>query len=146
MYQIVGSEMSTKRMGGMGKLSDFGKSPVVSPVINEPVNEPINPVAPASTEDVATNTEVVAKKVTPKTKKVTQEKLVTVNIKIKRSQQEWLADTAQTVRSNNTEPVSPSDRVFPQHLIGVAIELLKNADVDWQQINTLTELKDYLKL
>ena len=134
--------MSTKRMGGMGKLSDFGKTPVVSPVINEP----INPVAPALTEAVVINTEVVAKKVAAKTKKVTQEKLVTVNIKIKRSQQEWLADTAQTVRSNNTDPVSPSDRVFPQHLIGVAIELLKNADVDWQQIKTLTELKDYLKL
>jgi hypothetical protein len=142
MYEIVGSEMSTKRMGGMGKLSDFGKTPVVSPVINEHVNE----VAPASTEAVVTNTEVVAKKVANKTKKVTQEKLVTVNIKIKRSQQEWLADTAQSVRSNNTEPVSPSDRVFPQHLIGVAIELLKNTDVDWQQIKTLTELKDYLKL
>jgi hypothetical protein len=142
MYQIVGSEMSTKRMGGMGKLSDFGKTPVVSPVINEPVNE----VAPASTEAVATNTEVVAKKVANKTKKVTQEKLVTVNIKIKRSQQEWLADTAQSVRSNNTEPVSPSDRVFPQHLIGVAIELLKNADVDWEKVKTLTELKDFLKL
>ncbi len=129
-------------MGGMGKLSDFGKTPVVSPVINEPVNE----VAPASTEAVVTNTEVVAKKVANKTKKVTQEKLVTVNIKIKRSQQEWLADTAQTVRSNNTDPVSPSDRVFPQHLIGVAIELLKNADVDWEKVKTLTELKDCLKL
>jgi hypothetical protein len=142
MYQIVGSEMSTKRMGGMGKLSDFGKTPVVSPVINEPVNE----VAPASTDAVVTNTEVVVKKVAAKTKKVAQEKLVTVNIKIKRSQQEWLADTAQAVRSNNTEPVSPSDRVFPQHLIGVAIELLKNADVDWEKVKTLTELKDYLKL
>jgi hypothetical protein len=128
-------------MGGMGKLSDFGKSPVVSPVAT--VTET---VAPASTEAVVTNAEVVVKKVAVKTKKVSQEKLVTVNIKIKRSQQEWLADTAQAVRSNNTEPVSPSDRVFPQHLIGVAIELLKNADVNWQQIKTLTELKDYLKL
>lgn len=144
MYEIVGSEMSTKRMGGMGKLSDFGKSPVVSPVTT--VNETIKKEIPVTTEAVVTNTEVIAKKAATKTKKVTQEKLVTVNIKIKRSQQEWLADTAQTVRSNNTEPVSPSDRVFPQHLIGVAIELLKNADVDWQQIKTLSELKDYLKI
>ena len=136
--------MSTKRMGGMGKLSDFGKSPVVSPVAT--VSETVKEYLPVTTEAVVTNTEVVAKKVAPKTKKVAQEKLVTVNIKIKRSQQEWLADTAQTVRSNNTEPVSPSDRVFPQHLIGVAIELLKNADVDWEKVKTLTELKDYLKL
>ena len=144
MYQIVGSEMSTKRMGGMGKLSDFGKSPVVSPVAT--VSETIKEDLPVTTAAVVTNTEVVAKKVATKTKKVAQEKLVTVNIKIKRSQQEWLADTAQSVRSNNTDPVSPSDRVFPQHLIGVAIELLKNADVDWQQIKTLTELKDYLNI
>ena len=144
MYQIVGSEMSTKRMGGMGKLSDFGKSPVVSPVVA--VNETVKEEIPVTTEAVVTNTEVVVKKVAAKTKKVTQEKLVTVNIKIKRSQQEWLADTAQTVRSNNTEPVSPSDRVFPQHLIGVAIELLKNTDVDWEKVKTLTELKNYLKL
>ena len=131
-------------MGGMGKLSDFGKSSVVSSVVA--VNETVKEEPPVTTVAVVTNTEVVAKKVAPKTKKVAQEKLVTVNIKIKRSQQEWLADTAQTVRSNNTEPVSPSDRVFPQHLIGVAIELLKNADVDWEKIKTLTELKDYLKL
>ena len=136
--------MSTKRMGGMGKLSDFGKSPVVSPVVA--VNETVKEEIPVTTEAVVTNTEVVVKKVAAKTKKVTQEKLVTVNIKIKRSQQEWLADTAQTVRSNNTEPVSPSDRVFPQHLIGVAIELLKNTDVDWKKVKTLTELKNYLKL
>lgn len=144
MYQIVGSEMSTKRMGGMGKLSDFGKTPVVSPVAT--VIETVKEELPVTTAAVVISTEIVAKKITPKTKKVTQEKLVTVNIKIKRSQQEWLADTAQTVRSNNTEPVSPSDRVFPQHLIGVAIELLKNADVDWEKIKTLTELKNYLKL
>ena len=134
--------MSTKRMGGMGKLSDFGKSPVVSPVVNELVNE----VDPASTKAVVPNSEVVDKKIGTKPKKLAQEKLVTVNIKIKRSQQEWLADTAQSVRSNNTEPVSPSDRVFPQHLIGVAIELLKNADVDWEKVKTLSELKDCLKL
>ena len=140
----MGSEMSTKRMGLMGKLSDFGKSPVVSPVAT--VNETVKEEPPVTTVAVITNTEVIAKKVASKTKKVAQEKLVTVNIKIKRSQQEWLADTAQAVRSNNTDPVSPSDRVFPQHLIGVAIELLKNADVDWEKIKTLTELKDYLKL
>ena len=134
----MGSEMSTKRMGGMGKLSDFGKSPT----------SPVNEIAPAVTEVAITSTEVVAPKIVTKAapKKIAEDKLVTVNIKIKRSQQEWLADTAQAVRSNNTEPVSPSDRVFPQHLIGVAIELLENADVDWEQIKTLTDLKKYLNI
>jgi len=134
----MGSEMSTKRMGGMGKLSDFGKSPT----------SPVSEISPAVPDVVVTSTEVVAPKIVTKAapKKVAEDKLVTVNIKIKRSQQEWLADTAQAIRSNNTEPVSPSDRVFPQHLIGLAIELLENADVDWEQIKTLIDLKKHLKL
>jgi len=31
-------------------------------------------------------------------------------------------------------------------LIGLAIELLENADVDWEQIKTLIDLKKHLKL
>ena len=134
----MGSEMSTKRMGGMGKLSDFGKSPT----------SPVSEISPAVPDVVVTSTEVVAPKIVTKAtpKKVAEDKLVTVNIKIKRSQQEWLADTAQAIRSNNTEPVSPSDRVFPQHLIGLAIELFKNADVKWDEIKTVKDLKQYLNL
>ena len=134
----MGSEMSTKRMGGMGKLSDFGKSPT----------SPVSEISPAVPDVVVTSTEVAAPKIATKVapKKMAEDKLVTVNIKIKRSQQEWLADTAQAIRSNNTEPVSPSDRVFPQHLIGLAIELLKNADVKWDEIKTVKDLKQYLNL
>ena len=50
-----------------------------------------------------------------------KEELVTVNIKIRKDQKAWLTDTASTVRNNNSEPVAPSERVYPQHLIGVAI-------------------------
>jgi hypothetical protein len=51
---------------------------------------------------------------------------MTVNIKITKGQKDWLAETASFVRENNTEPVPPSERVYPQHLIGVAIELLRS--------------------
>ena len=75
-----------------------------------------------------------------------KEQLVTVNIKIRKDQKEWLTDTASTVRDNNTEPVPPAQRVYPQHLIGVAIDLLQNVDVDWGEIKNVEELREHLNL
>ncbi|BFM38755.1 hypothetical protein [Synechocystis sp. LKSZ1] len=74
------------------------------------------------------------------------EKLVSINIKIPQSQKEWLGNTAYEVRSNNTTPVPPSERVFPQHLISVAIALLQATDIDWSQIKSEQELRQYLDL
>lgn len=75
-----------------------------------------------------------------------KEKPVTVNIKISRSQHEWLTDTARTVRDNNTSPVPPGDRVYPQHLIGVAIELLQAGDIDWSEVRNVEDLKRSLDI
>ena len=75
-----------------------------------------------------------------------KEKPVTVNIKISRTQHEWLTDTARTVRDNNTEPVPPGDRVYPQHLIGVAIELLQAGDIDWTEVKNVEDLKRLLDI
>jgi hypothetical protein len=75
-----------------------------------------------------------------------QEKLTTVNIKITRSQQDWLANTARSIRDNNDEPVPPADRCYPQHLIQVAIDLLKTADVDWEQVRSVEEIKERLNI
>ncbi len=75
-----------------------------------------------------------------------KEKPVTVNIKISRTQHEWLTDTARTVRDNNTEPVPPGDRVYPQHLIGVAIELLQAGDIDWNEVRNVEDLKRLLDI
>lgn len=120
----------SKRMGSLGKLSDFGKTSAAS-----------QPTAPKSLSEVET------KPLAPSTQEPTTEaeKQVTVNIKITRSQQEWLADTARQVRDNNTAPVPPGDRVYPQHLIGVAIEMLRAADVDWSQVQNVADLKQFLK-
>jgi hypothetical protein len=71
---------------------------------------------------------------------------VTVNIKILESQQEWLADTAKQVRQNNDAPVPASDRVYPQHLIQTAVELLKATDVNWDEIRSIQDLRKALNL
>jgi hypothetical protein len=71
---------------------------------------------------------------------------VTINIQMMRDQQEWLAETACTIRENNCKPTLPAERVYPQHLIGVAIELLRSADVDWSQIKNIEDLQKQLNL
>lgn len=90
----------------------------------------------------STNTPTTKQQPTPPVK----EKPVTVNIKISRTQHEWLTDTARTVRDNNTEPVPPGDRVYPQHLIGVAIELLQAGDIDWNEVKNVEDLKRFLDI
>ncbi len=137
-----------ERMKGM-KLGNFSG-------IKKPQPEPTKPPEPEVTEPeikpIETKPEPVKTtkskaKVGKKTKsKQKQEQLVTVNIKIKKSQKEWLTDTASQVRENNTEPVPPSQRVYPQHLIGVAIDLLQNVNVDWGEVKNLEELREYLNL
>ena len=75
-----------------------------------------------------------------------KEKLVAVNFKITRTQQEWLADTAKLVRDNSPQAVPLAERVYPQHLMGVAISLLQQADVDWSQIKNVEQLRKQLNL
>lgn len=117
----------SKRMG-QSSLGAFSTTPKL-PAAEKPVTEP-----------------------QPKTKTVVpqptaeQEKLTTVNVKITRSQQEWLADTARLIRDNNDEPVPPADRTYPQHLIQVAIELLKASELDWGQVKNVEEIKEQLNL
>lgn len=72
--------------------------------------------------------------------------LTTVNIKIPRSAQRWLQDTAQQVRENNPEPVPPAQRVYPQHLIQAAIALLQAQDVDWDSVRNVEDLRNRLIL
>lgn len=116
-------------MGGMSKLSQFSTTPAA------PESEPEQP--PARKPKTADKTKGKAPK---------QNKLITVNIKIGEHQQEWLASTARQVRSNNDDPVPPADRVYPQHLIQMAIDLLKAAEVDWEEIRNADDLRKALNL
>lgn len=156
--------MSKKKMGGLGKLSAFSgirqeSEPVESepteskPVESEPV-EPVEPVESVESKPVESEpreTLPAPKKETSsqdkaKRKTRVKEKQVTVNIKILGQQKDWLSETAQIIRDNNEDPVAPADRVYPQHLIQVAIDLLKSSDVDWSKIRNVEELRGHLKL
>jgi hypothetical protein len=118
------------RLGGKTKLTDFGQNSK-----RQAIPQQVEPATPKNTKTV--------QPIQPPTE---QEKLTTVNIKITRSQQEWLADTARMVRDNNDEPVPPADRVYPQHLIQAAIDLLKAAEIDWGQVRSIDEVKARLNL
>jgi hypothetical protein len=126
------------KMTSLGKLSGIKKSPtlpetaaILDTVATELPTEPIE-------------TKVKVSKKT--TKKQKQDKPVAVNIKIRKNQKDWLADTASQVRENNLEPVPPAERVYPQHLIGVAIDLLEAAGVDWDEVKNVEELREQLNL
>ena len=128
------------RMGKMGKLSDFGQSPSLPtpPVKQEPEEKIALAVAVAeSVVELPTDTQSGEGQPT--------EMMVNVNIKMSQSQQEWLAATAKTVRRNNPLPVPAKERVYPQHLISLAVELLQSADVDWQEVKTISDLRERLK-
>jgi len=139
MQQSVEGVMTTRkgsRMGGLGKLSDFGKT-------SKPQLEPKSD--PAESTERVSQPELLAQP--PVRQQLPDhEKLVTINIKIPRTQQSWLAETARTVRDNNDTPVAPSERVFPQHLIGVAIDLLRSTDIDWSQVRNTEDLRQQLNL
>ena len=122
------------RMGGLGKLSDFGKT-------SKPKQEPeaISSPEKVSSSELEASPSVGQKQPEP-------EKLVNVNVKITRTSQTWLSQTARTVRDNNDTPVAPRLRVFPQHLIGIAIDLLHSTDIDWNTIRNIEDLRQQLKL
>ncbi len=124
-----------KKMGNLGKLSQFSG-------IKSSTEEPAQSSTPPE-ESTAVNNQVEE---VHQTSSNPTEKLVTVNIKITRQHHQWLNETAWTVRDNNLEPVPPSDRVFPQHLIGVAIDLLQSSDVDWSQVKSVADLQKQLNL
>jgi len=131
----------TKRMGGMGRLSDFGKTsqPQAEAEAEPPDQSPT--VKTVSEPKIAA---VSTPQPNPKLKQ--RGNLVTLNIKIAQSQQEWLADMARNIRGNNSEPVLPGERVYPQHLIGVAIDLLESSGIDWDQIKNVHDLREVLKI
>lgn len=129
------------RMGKMGKLSDFGQSPSTpAPIVEQAPSEKIAIAEAVPTQiavELPTDTQSGASQLT--------EMMVNVNIKMSQSQQEWLAATAKTVRRNNPLPVPAKERVYPQHLISLAVELLQSANVDWEEVKTIADLRERLK-
>ncbi len=144
-------------MGGLGKLSQFSgikpqketnqdsEAPSAKVDKEESKNKKASPAPDNETTSIK-NRSTKRSQQSPKSKIKNQEKLVTVNIKLTKSQKDWLAQTATEVRDNNTEPVPPAERVYPQHLIGVAIDLLNSAEVDWSQVKNVEDLREQLNL
>ena len=129
------------RMGKMGKLSDFGQSPSAPvPPVAETILTPVS-----EKESVPTQIAVELPTDTQSGESQPTEIMVNVNIKMSQSQQEWLAATAKTVRRNNSLPVPAKERVYPQHLISLAVELLQSVNVDWDQVKTISDLRERLK-
>ena len=145
--------MSKRKMGGLGKLSQFSgiKHREPEPATTESESEVKSKVQES---EPIQNSELGQKELEQKKNNYElrtpnselKEKLVTVNIKIRKSQKDWLAETATQVRDNNTEPVPPAYRVYPQHLIGVAIDLLNSALVDWRMVKSVDDLREQLNL
>lgn len=123
--------MAQKRMKGM-TLSSFKTSPVADSAPAAPLLED---------EPAAASTQGSAK---PKTKR--KSKIATLNIQVTRTQQRWLQDKAQDIRDNNETPVPGPERVYPVHLIQVAIDLLKTQDINWAEVTDTEELRNQLNL
>ena len=49
------------------------------------------------------------------------------------------------MKSHNSLPVPAKERVYPQHLISLAVELLQSANVDWEEVKTIADLRERLK-
>lgn len=122
----------TKKIGTISKLSEFsGIQKTPSETSTEDQNiVTISPIIEESVEEKQIPLEQTAK-------------LVNVNIKITKAQKDWLNEIAFEIRDNNQNPVPPNERVYPQHLIGVAIDLLKSADIDWTQIKSEKDLRTH---
>lgn len=96
-------------------------------------------------EELEVEEKPAKKAVTQKVKDVKpNKKIVSVNIKLEERQRVLLDDKARTIRSNNTEPVPASERVYPQHLIALAVDLLLESDIDWKQAKNIDDLKQQL--
>ena len=159
-------EMSEKRMGKMslGSFSGIKKQPakankpaepdtvIEAEATSEPQPEPTSkPKAESKTKTKTKKTTAQPKTTTKAKAKVSnktqaKKELVTVNIKIRKDQKTWLTDTASNIRNNNSEPVPPSERVYPQHLIGIAIDFLEAAEVNWDEVRNVEELREQLNL
>jgi hypothetical protein len=141
--------MSNKKMGGkLSKLSQFsGIRQDSQPAESEAV-EAVEAVEPEAVEPKTFSAPNAQSSSKDKAKRKTRAKetQVTLNIKISRRQKDWLSETAQIIRDNNEDPVAPADRVYPQHLIQVAIDLLQSSEVDWSKIRNVEELRGHLNL
>jgi hypothetical protein len=68
-----------------------------------------------------------------------------INIDIGESRHNRLNELAAQIRANNSAPVPPSERMYPIHLIQIAIDfLLDGVDLDWDEVQKPEDLREAL--
>lgn len=109
--------------------------------LNLPTVQPNNPLT------VKTNTESVSQseRSSRAKEKAKTDRPKKVNIDIGESRHNRLNGIAAQIRASNTDPVAPSDRMYPIHLIQIAIDfLLDGLEIDWNEIKKPEDLRKVL--
>lgn len=109
--------------------------------LNLPTVQPNNPLT------VKTNTESVSlSERSPRAKeKAKTDRPKKVNIDIGEGRHNRLNEIAAQIRASNTDPVAPSERMYPIHLIQIAIDfLLDGLEIDWNEIKKPEDLREVL--
>ena len=106
--------------------------PTVKPNNPLTVNNKVTPVEPSSS---TSSTKKKAKLDRPKK----------INIDIGERRHNRLTEIAAQIRANNIDPVAPSERMYPIHIIQIAIDfLLDGVDIDWDEIQKPEDLRETL--
>ena len=109
--------------------------------LNLPTVQPNNPLT------VKTNTESVSQseRSSRAKGKAKTDRPKKVNIDIGESRHNRLNEIAAQIRASNTDPVAPSERMYPIHLIQIAIDfLLDGLEIDWDEIKKPEDLREVL--
>lgn len=109
--------------------------------LNLPTVKPINPlIVKANAESVSQS-----KRSSSPKDKAKLDRPKKINIDIGESRHNRLNEIAAQIRASNTDPVAPSERMYPIHLIQTAIDfLLDGLEIDWDEIQKPEDLREVL--
>jgi hypothetical protein len=109
--------------------------------LNLPTVKPINPlIVKANAESVSQS-----KRSSSPKEKAKFDRPKKINIDIGESRHNRLNEIAAQIRASNTDPVAPSERMYPIHLIQTAIDfLLDGLEIDWDEIQKPEDLREVL--
>ncbi len=150
--------MNKSRLGKLGTLGKFSgikqtseqeeTIEITSTEIRNQEEQEVDSKKTVSKKSGANSSEVASKSASRRSQKKSsnKDKLARINIEIRKSQKDWLTDKAFQVRENNDEPVPANERVYPRHLVRVAIALLQSQDIDWSEIKNEQQLRELLNL
>ena len=109
--------------------------------LNLPTVKPNNPLT-VNTESML---ESQPKRLSSAQEKTKTDRPKKINIDIGESRHNRLNEIAAQIRASNTDPVAPSERMYPIHLIQIAIDfLLDGLDIDWDEIQKPEDLREVL--